>query len=57
MGVLAVSALRSLLYAAALLANTAASLILVRRLGPGGYAAYQSLTRRLARGWGRLISL
>lgn len=57
MGVLAVSALRSVLYAAALLVNAAASLVLVRRLAPGGYAAYQSLTRRLARGWGRLISL
>jgi len=57
MGVLAVSLLRSILYAAAVLVNAAASLVLVRRLSPRSYAAYQSLIRRLARGWGRLISL
>lgn len=49
MGVLLSTALRVLLYGAALLLNTAASLVLVRRLPPAGYAAYQTLTKRLNR--------
>lgn len=47
MGLLLSTVLRLVLYGGALLVNVAASLVLVRRLGPVDYAAYQTITKRL----------
>ena len=47
MGILWVTAARGAIYAAAMLVNAVASLILVRRLSPWGYALFQTVVKRI----------
>jgi len=48
MGALLITVLRGALYFLALLANIAASIVLVRRLPPQGYALYQTVSKRVS---------
>jgi len=56
MGILRTTLLRGLLYAAALAATVAASLLVARRLSPGDYALYQTVTKRLVAAAGYLVA-
>jgi hypothetical protein len=57
MGVLLVTALRALLYAVGVVANAAATLIVVRRLPVHDYALYQTVSKRVAQAAAMLTSL